>query len=84
MPPHARTKRRPDAPPMLRRRRRPDPALKRRPPPLPHPQGYGLTETCAATFVSAPDSPSNFYAVGAPQPAFSLRLEAVPDMDYDP
>ncbi|PRW60134.1 acetyl- synthetase [Chlorella sorokiniana] len=47
-------------------------------------RGYGLTETCAATFVSAPNTPSQLYTVGPPQPAFALRLEAVPDMDYDP
>ena len=27
---------------------------------------------------------SQLYTVGPPQPAFALRLEAVPDMDYDP
>ncbi|KAL4435216.1 hypothetical protein ABPG77_001898 [Micractinium sp. CCAP 211/92] len=47
-------------------------------------QGYGLTETCAATFVSYPDTPCHMYTVGPPQPAFQVRLEAVPDMDYDP
>ncbi|KAL4436674.1 hypothetical protein ABPG75_003813 [Micractinium tetrahymenae] len=47
-------------------------------------QGYGLTETCAATFVSYPDTPCHLYTVGPPQPAFQVRLEAVPDMDYDP
>lgn len=27
---------------------------------------------------------SQLYTVGTPQPAIALRLEAVPDMDYDP
>lgn len=78
-------------------------------------QGYGLTETCGATFVSHPTDPvrllavrptrcqlaclkheafevhvhcacaqGDFYTVGRPQLAFSMRLEAVPDMGYDP
>ncbi|GAB4818842.1 hypothetical protein N2152v2_005888 [Parachlorella kessleri] len=47
-------------------------------------QGYGLTETCAASFVNHPDEPDHFYTVGPPQPAFELRLEAVSEMGYDP
>ncbi|EFN58840.1 hypothetical protein CHLNCDRAFT_29855 [Chlorella variabilis] len=47
-------------------------------------QGYGLTETCGATFVSDPDRPDQLYTVGPPQPAYELRLEAVPDMECDP
>ncbi|PSC70142.1 Long chain acyl-synthetase 4 [Micractinium conductrix] len=47
-------------------------------------QGYGLTETCAATFVTYGKEPSHMYTVGPPQPTFQVRLEAVPDMDYDP
>eukprot|EP00887_Chlorella_sp_A99_P003454 scaffold7.g3454.t1 len=47
-------------------------------------QGYGLTETCASTFLSHPARPDHLYTVGSPQPTFTLRLEAVPEMGYDP
>ena len=47
-------------------------------------QGYGLTETCAASFIAVPDVPDHAGTVGPPQPVLSLRLEAVPEMNYDP
>ena len=47
-------------------------------------QGYGLTETCAGTCICVPDVPSQVGTVGPPLPYVSLRLEAVPEMNYDP
>jgi long-chain acyl-CoA synthetase len=47
-------------------------------------QGYGLTETCAASFIAVPDVPEQAGTVGPPQPVLSFRLEAVPEMKYDP
>ncbi|KAI7842012.1 hypothetical protein COHA_004213 [Chlorella ohadii] len=47
-------------------------------------QGYGLTETCAASFIAVPDVPAQAGTVGPPQPVLSFRLEAVPTMNYDP
>lgn len=47
-------------------------------------QGYGLTETCAASFIAVPDVPDHAGTVGPPLPVLSFRLEAVPDMNYDP
>jgi long-chain acyl-CoA synthetase len=47
-------------------------------------QGYGLTETCAASFIAVPDVPEHVGTVGPPQPVLSFRLEAVPEMNYDP
>ena len=47
-------------------------------------QGYGLTETCAASFIAVPDVPDHAGTVGPPQPCISFRLEAVPEMNYDP
>ena len=47
-------------------------------------QGYGLTETCAASFIAVPDVPEHAGTVGPPQPVLSMRLEAVPEMNYDP
>ena len=47
-------------------------------------QGYGLTETCAASAISIPDIPSLVGSVGPPQPCISIRLEAVPEMECDP
>lgn len=49
-----------------------------------HPQGYGLTETCAASFIAVPDVWDQAGTVGPPQPVLSFRLEAVPEMNYDP
>lgn len=47
-------------------------------------QGYGLTETCAASAICVPDTPSQVGTVGPPQPCISIRLEAVPEMECDP
>mmetsp|Transcript_33119 Transcript_33119/g.84069 ORF Transcript_33119/g.84069 Transcript_33119/m.84069 type:complete len:672 (-) Transcript_33119:449-2464(-) len=47
-------------------------------------QGYGLTETCAASFISDPYDVGQVGTVGPPLPHTELRLEAVPDMGYDP
>lgn len=47
-------------------------------------QGYGLTETCAASAISIPDLASMAGTVGPPQPCISVRLEAVPEMECDP
>eukprot|EP00201_Polytomella_parva_P016462 CAMPEP_0175058366 /NCGR_PEP_ID=MMETSP0052_2-20121109/11809_1 /TAXON_ID=51329 ORGANISM="Polytomella parva, Strain SAG 63-3" /NCGR_SAMPLE_ID=MMETSP0052_2 /ASSEMBLY_ACC=CAM_ASM_000194 /LENGTH=825 /DNA_ID=CAMNT_0016323741 /DNA_START=125 /DNA_END=2598 /DNA_ORIENTATION=- len=47
-------------------------------------QGYGLTETCAASFIAAPWDMSHVGTVGPPQAATELRLEAVPDLGYFP
>jgi len=47
-------------------------------------QGYGLTETCAATFIAEPYKWDTIGTVGAPLPGVQLRLEAVPEMGYLP
>ena len=47
-------------------------------------QGYGLTETCAASFLGVPDLWEFQATVGCPFPSVELRLEAVPDMEYYP
>ncbi|XP_072981124.1 long chain acyl-CoA synthetase 4-like [Typha angustifolia] len=46
-------------------------------------QGYGLTETCAGTFVCLPNVSSMFGTVGPPAPSVDVRLESVPEMEYD-
>ncbi|XP_051145447.1 long chain acyl-CoA synthetase 4-like isoform X2 [Andrographis paniculata] len=46
-------------------------------------QGYGLTETCAGSFVARPDEFSMIGTVGPPLPIVDIRLESVPDMGYD-
>ncbi|KAK6251435.1 hypothetical protein SCA6_005440 [Theobroma cacao] len=46
-------------------------------------QGYGLTESCAGTFVSLPDELSMLGTVGPPVPNVDIRLESVPEMGYD-
>uniref|UniRef100_A0A1D1YUB7 Long-chain-fatty-acid--CoA ligase n=2 Tax=Anthurium amnicola TaxID=1678845 RepID=A0A1D1YUB7_9ARAE len=46
-------------------------------------QGYGLTETCAGTFVSLPNEISMLGTVGPPVPNVDVRLESVPEMGYD-
>eukprot|EP00878_Enallax_costatus_P008716 GHUV01009110.1.p1 GENE.GHUV01009110.1~~GHUV01009110.1.p1 ORF type:complete len:512 (+),score=126.28 GHUV01009110.1:442-1977(+) len=47
-------------------------------------QGYGLTETCAASTIAQPFVWDTIGTVGAPMPGVEIRLEAVPDMGYDP
>jgi long-chain acyl-CoA synthetase len=37
-------------------------------------QGYGLTETCAATFVQYPNKQSHVGTVGPPMPGVQVRL----------
>ncbi|KAH7513756.1 hypothetical protein FEM48_Zijuj11G0015200 [Ziziphus jujuba var. spinosa] len=46
-------------------------------------QGYGLTETCAGTFVSLPHEMSMLGTVGPPVPNVEVCLESVPEMGYD-
>jgi long-chain acyl-CoA synthetase len=46
-------------------------------------QGYGLTETCAASFIATPDQIKHSGTVGLPQPVTSFCLESVPEMNYD-
>ncbi|CAM8905273.1 unnamed protein product [Rhodiola kirilowii] len=46
-------------------------------------QGYGLTETCAGTFVSAPNELAMLGTVGPPVPNVEVCLESVPEMNYD-
>ncbi|GBG62926.1 hypothetical protein CBR_g34297 [Chara braunii] len=46
-------------------------------------QGYGLTETCAGNFICIPDQ-KMAGTVGPPLPNVDVRLEAVPEMNYDP
>eukprot|EP00879_Flechtneria_rotunda_P001890 GHRR01002062.1.p1 GENE.GHRR01002062.1~~GHRR01002062.1.p1 ORF type:complete len:668 (+),score=222.63 GHRR01002062.1:317-2320(+) len=47
-------------------------------------QGYGLTESCAATFVQFPNRNSHVGTVGPPMPGVELRLEAVPELGHFP
>ncbi|XP_028190496.1 long chain acyl-CoA synthetase 5-like isoform X2 [Glycine soja] len=46
-------------------------------------QGYGLTETCAGTFVSLPNEIEMLGTVGPPVPNGDVCLESVPDMGYN-
>ncbi|KAH6830110.1 AMP-dependent synthetase and ligase family protein [Perilla frutescens var. hirtella] len=46
-------------------------------------QGYGLTETCAGSFVARPDEVTMIGTVGPPLPIVDVCLESVPDMGYD-
>lgn len=46
-------------------------------------QGYGLTETCAGSFVSIPNEQTMLGTVGPPVPNVFARLESVPEMGYD-
>ncbi|MEW5303069.1 MAG: hypothetical protein WDW36_005797 [Sanguina aurantia] len=47
-------------------------------------QGYGLTETCAASCIASPFNFNHCGTVGAPMPMTELRLVAVPEMKYCP
>ncbi|CAN6444436.1 unnamed protein product [Victoria cruziana] len=46
-------------------------------------QGYGLTETCAGTFVSLPNELEMLGTVGPPVPNVDVCLESVPEMGYN-
>ncbi|GAB2225459.1 hypothetical protein Droror1_Dr00006251 [Drosera rotundifolia] len=46
-------------------------------------QGYGLTETCAGTFLSLPNELQMLGTVGPPVPNVDVCLESVPEMNYD-
>ncbi|KAL8238863.1 hypothetical protein R6Q59_015430 [Mikania micrantha] len=46
-------------------------------------QGYGLTETCAGSFVSIPNEMDMLGTVGPPVPNLDARLVSVPEMNYD-
>nr|GEV35037.1 long chain acyl-CoA synthetase 1-like [Tanacetum cinerariifolium] len=47
-------------------------------------QGYGLTETCGLAAVAFPDEMRMVGTVGNPFVYMEIRLEEVPEMDYDP
>ncbi|KAL9263382.1 Long chain acyl-CoA synthetase 4-like protein [Drosera capensis] len=46
-------------------------------------QGFGLTETCAASFLSIPNELQMISTVGPPIPIVDVCLESVPEMNYD-
>ncbi|KAL8136431.1 hypothetical protein V2J09_002432 [Rumex salicifolius] len=46
-------------------------------------QGYGLTESCAASCVAQPDEMSMIGTVGPPAPNVDVCLESVSEMGYD-
>ncbi|XP_058203562.1 long chain acyl-CoA synthetase 4-like [Rhododendron vialii] len=46
-------------------------------------QGYGLTETCAGSFLATPDVMNMTGTVGSPVPNVEVRLESVFEMGYD-
>ncbi|GFR48302.1 hypothetical protein Agub_g10182 [Astrephomene gubernaculifera] len=46
-------------------------------------QGYGLTETSAASFIACADVMDHAAMVGPPTPMTEFRLESVPDMNCD-
>ncbi|KAJ3683080.1 hypothetical protein LUZ60_013307 [Juncus effusus] len=46
-------------------------------------QGYGLTETCAGSFISIPDEIKMLGTVGPPLQNIEVRLESVPEMEYN-
>lgn len=46
-------------------------------------QGYGLTETGAASFIMLPNRPKMSYTVGPPLTGTEFRLESVPELNYD-
>ncbi|XP_071715638.1 long chain acyl-CoA synthetase 4-like isoform X1 [Rutidosis leptorrhynchoides] len=46
-------------------------------------QGYGLTETCAGSFVAQPNELSMTGTVGPPLPNVDVCLLSVPEMGYD-
>lgn len=46
-------------------------------------QGYGLTETCAASFLATPDDYTQLGTVGKPLLNTEYRIESVPELGYD-
>ena len=46
-------------------------------------QGYGLTETCGASWVALP-KPGNSGTVGPPLACLEFRFQAAKEMGYDP
>lgn len=46
-------------------------------------QGYGLTETCGASFIASPYDVLQGATVGPPLAGVTMRLESIPDMGYD-
>jgi long-chain acyl-CoA synthetase len=46
-------------------------------------QGYGLTESCAASFIQVPDVISMRGTVGPPLPNIEARLVSVPELNYE-
>jgi len=46
-------------------------------------QGYGLTETCAASCIAVPDDYALHGTNGPVTPCTEVRLESVPEMGYD-
>eukprot|EP00892_Ulva_mutabilis_P009732 jgi/Ulvmu1/7130/UM034_0036.1 len=46
-------------------------------------QGYGLTETCGASFIAVPDNICHAGTIGLPVPVTEFALESVPEMKYD-
>jgi acyl-CoA synthetase (AMP-forming)/AMP-acid ligase II len=46
-------------------------------------QGYGLTETCAASCIAMPDTHEHSATVGPVLPCTEMRLESVAEMGYD-
>ncbi|KAL2893220.1 Long chain acyl-CoA synthetase 4 [Bienertia sinuspersici] len=46
-------------------------------------QGYGLTESCAASFIAQPNDMEMIGTVGPPVPNVDICLESVPEMEYD-
>ncbi|KAJ7525626.1 hypothetical protein O6H91_17G059800 [Diphasiastrum complanatum] len=46
-------------------------------------QGYGLTETCAGSFIAVPNVISMKGNVGPPLPNIEVCLESIPEMNYD-
>eukprot|EP00271_Cylindrocystis_brebissonii_P016386 TRINITY_DN3988_c0_g2_i1.p1 TRINITY_DN3988_c0_g2~~TRINITY_DN3988_c0_g2_i1.p1 ORF type:complete len:752 (+),score=150.20 TRINITY_DN3988_c0_g2_i1:264-2258(+) len=46
-------------------------------------QAYGLTETSSGGFIAHPNTISQAGTVGPPVPSVEIRLESVPEMNYD-
>ena len=46
-------------------------------------QGYGLTETCAASMIAMPNEWKQHGTVGPPLPVTEICLESVTEMKYD-